>query len=394
VLTGAAASIRDEQQRSRAAFGEADPYVNFSVPDPAASEVNTPASGSNNQALLNVYKLLPALSQVAPEVLQQLPWGAVFQLNLALAKESKANSKLQVNARLNANAQQLAQQPVHVQAGKDDRKDNLHPAHFLGGVCCSAQSLWLQARDVIGVDGVLPLGLYDMDSIGCGGCVTPKGWHELHRPGSADLKLKLFSMMNVGSSSLSTKKVSVADEEGAISVGDSWREINDLEQFRAALHTLHEAMAWALPWNKSISAIVGFMNVTGFGSADLGGNPKRAAILTDFVDHILSRNRLNWENRRPFLSTDEISHVWATYKGSRHALFAASSGQKKDKNESKSKKNKDKDYICRKFNSPAGCPQKAEDCKTFYGIKLKHVCDALTAAGKKCEQNHTRMEHK
>jgi hypothetical protein len=153
-------------------------------------------------------------------------------------------------------------------------------------------------------------------------------------------------------------------------------------------------MAWALPWNKSVSAIVGFMNVTGFGSADLGGNPKRAAILTDFVDHILSRNGLNWENRKPFLSTDEISHVWATYKGSRHALFAASNDQKKGNGEAKNKKEKDKDYICRKYNSPNGCPNKAEDCKTYYGIKLKHVCNALTAAGKKCEQEHTRMEHK
>jgi hypothetical protein len=364
------------------------------VPDPAFEQSNQQAAGNNSQALLNVYKLLPALSSVPPELLQQLPWGAVFQLNQALSKESKAASKLQINTRLNMNAQQLAQQPTKIPAGFDDRKSNLHPARFLGGICCSAQALWIQARDIIGVDGVLPLGLYDMDAIGCGGSVTPKGWYEIHRPGSPDLKLKLFSLLNVGSSSLSTKKVNVADEEGSISVGDSWKEIGDLEQLRSALHSLHEAMAWALPWNKSISAIVGFMNVTAYGSAELAGNPKRAAILADFIDHVLSRNALNWENRKPFLSTDDIAHVWVTYKGSRHALFAASNQKKSGAEKGKKDKEKEKDYICRKYNSPAGCPLKPEDCKTFYGIKLKHVCNVITAGGKKCEQNHPRAEHK
>jgi hypothetical protein len=363
------------------------------VPDPATSVDSQQVSSGNSQAFLNIYKMLPALSHIPPQLLQQLPWGAVFQLNHALSKESKAANKLQINTRLSMNAQQLAQSPTQVAAGIDDRKNNLHPARFLGGVCCSAQSLWMQARDVLGADGVLPLGLYDMDSIGSGGCVTPKGWYEIHRPGSPDLKLKLFSLMNVGSSSLTTKKVSVADEDGAISVGDSWKEIGDLEQFKAALHTLHEAMAWALPWNKSVAALVGFMHVTNFGAAELAGNQKRAAILTDFADHILSRNALNWENRKPFLSTDEISHVWATYKGSRHALFAASSSSKKGSSD-KSKKEKDKDYICRKFNMPGGCPNKPEDCKTFYGIKLRHVCNVPTGSGKKCEQDHPRADHK
>jgi hypothetical protein len=384
--------MRDEQQRTRAAFEDPCRSQVFCAPDPAmVSGGAQQAAGASGGAFLNVYKMLPALSQIDPELLQQLPWGAVFQLNHALSKESKAASKLQINTRMNMNAQQLALKPAQVQAGLDDRKSILHPARFLGGACCSAQMLWIQARDVLGADGVVPLGLYDMDSIGCGGTVTPKGWYEIHRPGSADLKLKLFSLVNVGSSSLSTKKVSVADDEGAISVGDSWREIGDLEQFRAALHSLHEAMAWALPWNKSISALVGFMNVSAFGSADLGGNPRRAAILADFVDHILSRNALNWDNRKPFLSTDEIAHVWVTYKGSRHALFAASNKKGGDQ---KSKKDKEKDYICRKYNSPSGCPHKPEDCKTYYGIKLKHVCNVITAGGKKCEQPHPRSEHK
>jgi hypothetical protein len=53
-------------------------------------------------------------------------------------------------------------------------------------------------------------------------------WYKLHWPGSADLKLKLFTLLNVGSRSLSAKKVSVAEEDGVFSVGDSWTEIGDL----------------------------------------------------------------------------------------------------------------------------------------------------------------------
>jgi hypothetical protein len=79
------------------------------VPDPAMmpgdSQLQARASGG---AFLNVYRMLPALSQIDPELLQQLPWGVVFQLKHALLKESKAASLVQINTKMNMNVQQLA----------------------------------------------------------------------------------------------------------------------------------------------------------------------------------------------------------------------------------------------------------------------------------------------
>jgi hypothetical protein len=77
-----------------------------------------------------------------------------------------------------------------------------------------------------------------------------------------------------------------------------------MDAFRAALNTAREVMAVALPWNRSISAIAGFMLNSNYCSADLLKNMNRAAILTEFVDYSFQRNALNWVNRQPFLSTD------------------------------------------------------------------------------------------
>jgi hypothetical protein len=104
--------------------------------------------------------MLPALKDIREEVLAQMTRSEIFQLNAALAKESKSAGKMQTSAKLTLNAQQLAASPVAVPAGYDDRKDVLHVARFLGGASCSAQALWLRARDTLGPNGVVPLGKY------------------------------------------------------------------------------------------------------------------------------------------------------------------------------------------------------------------------------------------
>jgi hypothetical protein len=82
----------------------------------------------------------------------------IFQLNAALVKESKVTEKLNTSAKLTINAQQLAANPTAIQAGFDDRKEVLHTARFLGGASCSAQALWLRAREILGPNGVTLLG--------------------------------------------------------------------------------------------------------------------------------------------------------------------------------------------------------------------------------------------
>jgi len=327
-------------------------------------------------------------------MLRNIPSTVIFQLNDALAKEAKSASKLSVSARLTSNAQQLVANPIAVPAGADDRRSCLHPARFLGGTSCSAQNFWLQAREALGANGVAAIGNYDLDSVGCGGSVTPRGWEAIHNPSSPDLKLKLFFMPNVGNSCLSAKKIDLDNGEKALTVGDSMKEIGDLDGFRAALNTAREAMSCALPWNKSIAAIQGFMINCNYAEADLRGNPNRAAMLTEFVDFVFARNALNWENRVPFLAADDLAHAWASWRGQRAAYFTATTSDKaKGGPPEKKQKLSDMDDICRRYNRK-DCKNPASDCKTWSGRKLKHVCSEKLPNGRRCRKDHPRMDHK
>ena len=126
---------------------------------------------------------------------------------------------------------------------------------------------------------------------------------------------------------------------------------------------------------------------TNFLQADLGSNSKRAAILTEFTDYVFGRNALNWENGQPFLSTDDLAHVWSNWKSKRTALFIRTTESKEEK---KFKKGSD---ICRKYNVGKCGRQKEKDCKTPYGRVLRHVCNKYAGQGRMCEKAHTRADH-
>ena len=332
---------------------------------------------------LELWRLLPQLKDIPETLLRKIPLSAMFQLNNALAKEKKTMERLGVNTKLTHNAKKLSRTPTAVEKGVDNRKDILHPARFLGGASCALTEQWAAARRTIGEAGVPAIGNYDLDAVGCGGCVTPKGWMEIHNPASQELKLKLFHLPNVASSGLSSKKDST-DEE-------SLREIADLDSFRIALNTAREAMASALPWNRSISALVGLMLNTNYLAEDLGSNPKRAAILAEFSDYVFSRNGLSWENCQPFLTTDELAHVWAHWK-SKRGLTARMTEKKKDTTGGDKKKLLAD--VCRMYNLKSCRQQADKECKTAWGKTLKHVCNKFVAGGRVCLKDHPREDHK
>jgi len=387
--------MREEQMRTKGGFEKVDgfnpnqPLLFPTFPDieivTEAKTVQKPSGTGLNSSM--IYRFLPHLKEIPQETLQGLPWYAIFQLNTALATEAKEANRQTTSAKLAANSQRMVSAPTQVTAGYDDRRANLHTARFLGGASCSAQALWLQARDFLGVDGTTPLGNYDMDAVGCGGCVTPKGWYELHNPGSSELKLKLFYLPNVASSAFSSRKINLDDSENSVCIGDSLREIADFEGFRAALHSLKEALHWALPWNRSVSAIQGFMVNSNYCFEDLKSSPKRAQVLTEFVDFVLGRNALNWVNRMPFLTADELAHTWASWKGKRSAFILST------KQERTPFVKREKNDICRRYQNKT-CTNKAEDCKTPGGLKLRHVCAWVYSGGKRCEKEHPKVEHK
>ena len=169
-------------------------------------------------------------------------------------------------------------------------------------------------------------------------------------------------------------------------------EIADLDGFKVALNTAREAMTTALPWNRSIGAIVGLMVNTNYLQEDIGGNPKRAAILAEFTDYILGRNALNWENCQSFLTTDELTHVWVNWKAKR-GIHVKPTEKKKDKDNSLSSSKKAALEVCRLWNSKACKAQADKECKLAWGKTLKHACNKYMPGGKLYLKDHPRCEH-
>ena len=95
---------------------------------------------------LQLWRLLPQMKDLPEAMLKKLPLSTMFQLNAALQKEKKCSEKLRVNSRLAQNAKKTAGNPTTVGEVKDNWKDLLHPARFLGSASCSLAEQWAAAR--------------------------------------------------------------------------------------------------------------------------------------------------------------------------------------------------------------------------------------------------------
>jgi hypothetical protein len=82
----------------------------------------------------------------------------------------------------------------------------------------------------------------------------------MHNPANPNLKLKHFSSTNVGSSSLSSRRITLAEGDHAVDINESFRELEHMADFKAALRVDMKAMTIVLPFNHSISAIESFMD--------------------------------------------------------------------------------------------------------------------------------------
>ncbi len=394
-------NLDEERSRTRAGFGTGGSAVQQDQEHAPRSQgdsrwlPNDPdtASGKPEADFGNIWRMLPALRDIPAEMLRTLPLSTVLQLNEALSRETRLKKLMDADAKLQHNVETLAAAPLRVEAGFDNRGSTLHSARFPGGAGCSSQCTWLKAREILGTDGAPAIGNYDMDAIGCGGNVTAKGWQEIHNPASPNLNLKFFHMGNVGGGAAASKRLCLEEDSAAFTVGDSLMEIHDLEEFKRALNTAREAMGYALPWNKSVSAICGFMQASNYCYKDLVNRPNRAALLTGFVNYVFSRNAQNWINKLNFLTTNELAYVWTTWYGQQPSSAVPTPRQDNRKQNSKGPP-KPRDDLCRRYNSAAGCPNSATECKTTYGNKLRHLCNMRSSNGKPCEKEHPRFEHK
>jgi hypothetical protein len=141
----------------------------------------------------------------------------------------------------------LCSHPTVLPAAADDRIELLHPCLSQGGTVCTSKKLWLDARDAIGLEGVLPLSSYNMAMVGLGGGVSKHGWTELHNPASTSLSVKMFCSSDMGTPSAGTKHLTLDDSGAAINVGEHLKEIVHMEELKHASCAASRAMAMALP---------------------------------------------------------------------------------------------------------------------------------------------------
>ena len=244
-LAGARGAHSDESSRTRAGFG--------SSTDPAfQSSGSSAGSKLEERDVASLRKKFKFLEDFSDSYIRNTPYEALLRTETTAIKIGEFERNKAVTLRLSHNRDSLSTSFSSVSPGRDNHWDELHEARFLPGAGCTAAKLWLKARETFGDSSPLPISTYDMNRIGLGGYVSKRGWVEIHDVGKDSLSLKLFNINGCGNKILANKQ----EEE--------FKDILELGEFKLALRVAREALSFVHPWNKSISAIEGFLIQTNY----------------------------------------------------------------------------------------------------------------------------------
>jgi len=343
----------------------------------------------------------PFLREYSDEELSKYSMETVLKLEATSIKLKNLEKSRSIEEKLAANRDALHETEIQVKEGVDNRMTKIHDARYLPGMTCSSAKMWEGGRRVIGNNGHPPVATYDMKSVGLAGYVTPQGWAALHNPGCSNISLKMFSIINCG------RKVQTKGGEG----DDNLTEVAETGEFKVALRVLREASAMVNPWNKSISAIEGFMFQNNFMAKDLEGVEKQGLLLSQFVDYVLRENSNRWNGQENFLSIEELKGAWESFYGARPQSMLSKSkrpgqqaggqgqgqhhGQPIQQRGGGAFSNKIHpslfyDDICVMWNV-GRCTKAPGNCFTKNGKALRHVCNFRPDYTKQmpaCGQNH------
>jgi len=382
---------------------------------------------------------MPFLSHLTDDYLLAQPIDALFRLNREEKQADTARAAKGLDMKLYQNFKEAAENPIYMD-GYDNRSSYLHPARFLPGAGVPVQRLWLEARKLWGQEGKKAIANYDLEALGCSGCVTARGWDILHKPGSPELSLKLFTVANVGHSATGAKTVSLSGED-SFTIHDSWKDIEDMGELKRALNNLLVAAQMALPWNFAFQVLHGFLKSNDFMSADLSGH-KMAPVLAGFIDHVFKVNAGLWVQEQPFLDAAKLLALWKSWWCSRKTGLKAESNSAQQNNNKNQKNNQNNNNqnkgkgqnnqakggngwqgqqggqgggqqlpnfsgppaeynICKRFNEKT-CTNHFSGCSisTKVGVlRLYHLCNSMVQKDgntKKeyCLQKHPRLDHK
>jgi hypothetical protein len=347
-------------------------------------DTTTPWSAED---LENFRKNWPHLRNFSDSVLKN---ASLTELT-GMARQKTSGAKL-LSQILSMNYEQIINFPEKVAEGLDHCTGKAHPARFLRGYVGDSQELCKQAREVWGLEGIDPIGNYEVVSIGLSDLLTQAVWNEIHKPNSRKLSVRM----------LSAKSVEEAWKAGNKS--DSPKEFDSLQEFKMAMATLDGAYQKVLPWNMAFKTLHTFLISINFGETDLPLKPSRLTLLANFVDETLRGNARNWEEKKNFFSYQDLAVRWTTGLTRRLGEVPqpndnlgkrSNTGKKKIGNQEKSY-SRVPGWVCRRFNE-GRCDSKDDRHQSPWdaSFMLKHLCSKWNKDKNRCcLEPHPEHEHK
>jgi hypothetical protein len=202
-----------------------------------------------------------------------------------------------LSTRLTANYNELRLKPIKIEAGWDDRMNQLHDCQFIPGAVCQLSHYWERGQQLTPDAGLKPLCCYDMVTLGLNTCVSTKGWIELHDPGSLAISIKYFLPSNVNLSDRASSRQKLSD---LLTIEEQLAEPTSVHELGHAVLAAVMAQRLVTPWNYSICPILSFLSSSRYCQNYLAGHQNQAALLREFVDLMLHANANNWKVKQPF----------------------------------------------------------------------------------------------
>ncbi len=166
----------------------------------------------------------------------------------------------------------------------------------------------------MGAEGIAPISNYELVSMGLGDLLSPKVWAKIHKPNARDLSITMLSQGSVEEAWKNPDK------------SHSPKAFDSLFDLKMAMVTLEGAIHKVMLWNFSYKTIYIFMVSVDFGESDLAGCDTRKQILANFVNEALRANARNWEEKKKFLSHQDLCVKWTALITRKASLLQAAIG--------------------------------------------------------------------
>jgi hypothetical protein len=243
----------------------------------------------------------------------------------------------------------------------------------------------LQARQAWESDGIPPVSNYEVLSLGLGDYITQKVWAKLHKPNARDLSIRLLSPKTVEEDWRNSER------------SDSPKEFENIRDLKMATATLEAMIHKVTPWNFAFKTVHLFLLSIDFGESDLSGYSGKIQFLEKFIDESLRANAQNWEERKKYLSFQDLCVKWSSSL-IRKSVIVKTGGEKTKNKTGTGPKDPKKlpAWLCKPWNE-GKCPLKDYRHPSEWNPKyfVKHLCNKwVDAKEKHCCEDHPSKDHK